>query len=321
MSNDLFSSCAEQYIDHLEVVRRLSPHTVAAYRRDLAEFDAFCKTKNLYRIGEISAAEVRLYSAKLHAKGLSGASLQRKLSSIRGLYNFYSENIASSDRHRKNPALNVKAPKTKRKLPKPVDVDQLGHLLNQYRELAAQEKGTEKQQAIASRNYAILELLYGSGMRLAELCSLTVDCINLRESSVSVTGKGSKQRFLPLGSKALSAIQAWLKLRGALMGDTEQRALFLAKTGAPISHRSIQQLVNRAGAKLPNQENLHPHKLRHSYASHILESSQDLRAVQELLGHASISTTQVYTHIDFQQLSKAYDNFHPKAQRREKDRS
>ena len=316
MNSTPLDQCIHDYLSQLTNVRRLSSHTVNAYRRDLVAFQDFCDGRDAYSISDISEQHIRQFSAKLNQQGISPKSIQRKLSSIRGLFNYYSQFIATSDSHRKNPALNVKAPKASRKLPSAIDIDQMQHLLDQLKQRAEQSNTSDKELFFSTRNYAILELLYASGMRLAELASLNKDCIDFKSASVTVTGKGSKQRVLPLGKQALKAIKKYLIARANFFpnqNEPVEHALFVSQRGNRLSHRSIQLILSKEGLNLPHQQSLHPHKMRHSYASHLLESSQDLRAVQELLGHANISTTQVYTHIDFQQLSNAYDMFHPKA--------
>lgn len=321
--NTSLAACIEAYLEQLKNVRRLSAHTVNAYRRDLSAFAEFCAHKNATKVVDINEAHVRQHSAKMHQQGINPKSIQRKLSSVRGLFNFYSNHIAKSDTHRKNPALNVKAPKVSRKLPSTIDIDQMQHLLDRLKAQAKQSSNTIKQDFFYCRSYAILETLYASGMRLAELAALSENSIDFQSANVTVIGKGNKQRVLPIGKQALNAIKNWRKAKTAFI---EQRnlgiesaanlPLFISQQGKRLSHRSIQVILNKEGINLPHQQILHPHKMRHSYASHMLESSQDLRAVQELLGHSNISTTQIYTHIDFQQLADAYDKYHPKAKQK-----
>jgi len=315
--------CIEAYLEQLKSVRRLSNHTVHAYRRDLKAFADFCYQKEVNQIMQVDEAHVRQHSAKLHQQGLNPRSIQRKLSSVRGLFNFYSNHIATSTTQRKNPALNVKAPKAPRKLPNAIDIDQMQHLLDRLKARAAQSSNTEKNDFFYKRCYAILELLYASGMRLAELAVLNENSIDFSSAHVTVTGKGNKQRVLPIGKQALTAITNWQKAKktflssNQLQSETEgKHPLFVSQQGKRLSHRSFQVILRKEGINLPHQQTLHPHKMRHSYASHMLESSQDIRAVQELLGHSNISTTQIYTHIDFQQLADAYDKFHPKAKQK-----
>lgn len=310
------SQCIQDYLEQLTNVRRLSPHTVSAYRRDLSAFEQYCEKQDALKISDVNESIVRQYSARLHQQGNNPKSIQRKLSSIRGLFNYFSLNVASSDSQRKNPALSVRAPKTSRKLPSAIDIDQMQHLLDTLKHNAVDANSSEKEQFFSARTYAILELLYASGMRLAEIASLDENSIDFKARDVTVTGKGSKQRVLPIGKQALAAIQLWLKAKEYAAKSNindNTKPLFISQRGTRLSHRSIQLILRKEGLHLPHQQSLHPHKMRHSYASHLLESSQDLRAVQELLGHANLSTTQIYTHIDFQQLSNAYDKFHPKA--------
>ena len=315
-------SLVEEYISHLGTVRRLSSHTVDAYRRDLRDFLTFCQNNNLDQPESVQEEHLRKFNASLNLKGLSAKTLQRKMSSIRGLYRFHAEFIAAADSARINPAIHVKAPKAKRKLPSLVDIDQLNQLLDIFEKRSLTTKGKPAQKALHTRNHTILELFYGSGMRLSELVGLDLPDVDLAASTVSVLGKGSKTRILPLGSKCILACKRWLSVRGELKaeetesGDLSSTPFFVSKNGTRLSARTIQSIVAKAAQELPNQQKLHPHKLRHSYASHLLESSQDLRAVQELLGHSNISTTQIYTHLDFQQLSSAYDSFHPRAQKK-----
>ncbi len=315
------TQCVQDYLDQLANVRRLSKHTIAGYRRDLEAFSHYCQKQNLSLIDEIQEAHVRQFTAKLHQQGNNPKSIQRKLSSIRGLFRFYSNHIATTDSQRKNPALNVKAPKVARKLPSTIDVDQMQHLLDTLKARAEQPSINSRQRFFRARNYALLELLYASGMRLAELAALNENSIDHQTANVVVTGKGNKQRVLPIGRQALAAIKSWLTTKRELLDDDaatasttlDNGALFVSQRGKRLGHRSIQSILRQANVHLPHQQSLHPHKMRHSYASHMLESSQDLRAIQELLGHSNISTTQIYTHIDFQQLASAYDQYHPKA--------
>ena len=311
-----------EYLLHLSTIRRLSKHTVSAYRSDLSTFLSFCQDNKLVHPEAVKEPHLRKFSAGLNAKGLSAKSLQRKMSSIRGLYRFHAEHIASVDRERMNPALHVKAPKASRKLPSLVDIEQLNQLLDNFERRAMSSESGKAQQAMHARNYAILELFYGSGMRLSELVGLNISDFDFSANSVSVLGKGRKTRSIPLGSKSIFACKKWSSMRyditnsPDIIEENTASPFFVSKKGTRLSGRTVQSIVAQAAQELPNQQKLHPHKLRHSYASHLLESSQDLRAVQELLGHSNISTTQIYTHLDFQQLSNAYDDFHPRAQKK-----
>jgi integrase/recombinase XerC len=293
-----WSDAIQQYIDNLANIRRLSPHTVSNYQRDLNQCADFFAERAPFSLEQ---HDIRLLANTLHRKGLSGKSLQRKLSSIRQFYDFFIKQRISN----KNPALGISPPKSPRKLPKAIDADQLTHLLNY-----------EADDWFSSRDKAIVELLYSSGLRLGEIASCNINSIDFKARSITVTGKGNKQRLLPVGRKAISAIEAWLKERPN-KPIIDDEALFLSQQGKRLSHRSIQQRLKKLGLERGANQQLHPHLLRHSFASHILESSSDLRAVQELLGHSDISTTQIYTHLDFQHLAKTYDAAHPRAKKKD----
>ena len=288
------------FVRHLASERRLSTHTVTHYRRDLDRAAA-----HLPPWAQVTVHDVRALVARLHRQGLGGRSLQRMLSTLRTFYAWMNLQGLSRD----NPALDVRAPKSGRRLPKALDADQARHLLD--------AKGGEG--PLALRDQAMLELLYACGLRLAELISLNLDSIDAREAQLSVTGKGNKARLLPVGGPALKAVRAWLEVRPLFVADDQETALFLSRRGRRISPSSVQKRLRRAALSRGLDDHLHPHKLRHSFATHVLESSGDLRAVQELLGHANLSTTQVYTHLDFQHLARIYDGAHPRAKRREED--
>ena len=290
-----------RFLDHLRHERRLSPHTLRNYRRDLAAVAQFCGRQNLRHWSDLSGHQVRALAAEAHRQGLAGSSIQRRLSALRSFFHYLIKQ--DSTRFRVNPAVDIRAPKGARKLPDALDVDRMQQLLSQG---AAD--------ALELRDLAMFELLYSSGLRLAELVSLDVDSIDTDAAQLEVTGKGAKTRVLPVGRKALAALAAWRQERPALAKPAE-RALFVTRNGTRISGRSVEQRLDRWTRRhgLPKT---HPHALRHSFASHILESSGDLRAVQELLGHADIGTTQIYTHLDFQHLARVYDQAHPRAKRR-----
>ena len=245
-------------------------------------------------------SHVRQFAASLHRQGRQGRSIQRSLSAIRSFFNF----LARQGMAEHNPANGVQAPRQKRRLPKAMDADQV----EQYLRPVA-ESDTEL------RDQAMAELFYSAGLRLSELASLDLGDLDRREGLVTVTGKGRKTRTVPVGSVALKAIDAWLAVRPDVPGEG---ALFTSNRGRRISTRSIQARLQRRGRAAGLHRDVHPHMLRHSFATHLLESSGDLRAVQELLGHANISTTQVYTHLDFQHLAKVYDKAHPRARRKGK---
>lgn len=277
-----------------------STHTRDAYRRDLHILKKYLLDHNIESWQSVNIPHIRHFVASRHRQGISGRSLQRMLSSIRSFFNFLiDEGLLST-----NPAEVIKAPKTPKKLPKVLDTDQAGSLLE-----------ITSDQPLALRDRAMMELMYSSGLRVSELAGLNLSDVDLHAAQVQVTGKGNKQRIAPVGRKAIVAIKAWLQVRVDLIKAGEQ-ALFVSRPGLRISVRSIQQRCDHWAKQQGLGVRLHPHMLRHSFASHLLESSGDLRAVQELLGHADISTTQVYTHLDFQRLAKVYDEAHPRARKK-----
>jgi integrase/recombinase XerC len=288
-----------RYLDHLNYERRYSPHTLRNYRRDLEQVMAFCVRQGLHRWPALDSHRVRALAAEGFRQGLSGRSLQRRLSALRGLFAF----LIREGHARANPAADIRAPKSPRTLPDALDVDRMGQLLT--------AKPTD---GLEVRDRAMFELLYSSGLRLAELVSLDLDSIDRQAGSMTVTGKGARTRALPVGRKALDALEDWLRERQALAAPDE-RALFIGRQGRRLSGQSVEKRLDRWTRRL-GLPKTHPHALRHSFASHLLESSGDLRAVQELLGHANISTTQVYTHLDFQHLARVYDQAHPRAKRK-----
>lgn len=277
-----------------------SINTRDAYRSDLQILKKYLLDHNIKSWQSIDIPLIRRFVASRHRQGISGRSLQRMLSSVRLFFNFLiDEGLLSS-----NPATIIKAPKSTGKLPKVLDTDQAGSLLE-----------ITSDQPLALRDRAMMELMYSSGLRVSELASLDLNDIDLHAAQVQVTGKGNKQRIVPVGRKAIVAVKTWLKVRIDMIKPGEQ-ALFVSRLGLRISVRSIQQRYNHWAKQQGLGVRLHPHMLRHSFASHLLESSGDLRAVQELLGHADISTTQVYTHLDFQHLAKVYDEAHPRAKKK-----
>lgn len=291
----------ERYLRYLATERQLSPHTLKNYQRDIDQLVAFMEQSHINRWSDLDSAGVRQFAAQLHRRGLGGSSIQRCLSAIRTLYKYLSrEQIVEH-----NPALGVQAPKTGRKLPQTLDVDQMDALL----EIPVSDP-------ISARDSAMLELIYSSGLRVSELVSLNLYDIEFQDRSLRVIGKGSKERQLPIGGKALAALDRWLRDRDQLAHFSEN-ALFVSKRGTRISVRGVEQRVEYWGKRLGVKGNVYPHRLRHSFASHMLESSGDLRAVQELLGHADISTTQIYTHLDFQHLMDVYEKAHPRAQKKD----
>ena len=298
MPNELTGPLAE-FIRHLASEKRHSPRTCDSYQRDLLRLADWLGRSGFVAWQRVTNHDLRRYVATLSREGLSGRSIARHLSATRRFYQFLLREKLASD----NPALDIRAPKSGRRLPRVADVDQLNHLLD-----------GQPDDPLEVRDLCMFELMYSSGLRLAELASLDLDTVDVRSGEVRVMGKGDKERLLPVGRKAISAIQAWLPYRAALANDGEA-ALFVSQRGERLSHRSIQARLSRWGISRGADQKLHPHLLRHSFASHMLESSGDLRAVQELLGHADIATTQVYTHLDFQHLARVYDQSHPRARR------
>lgn len=290
------------FIDHLRHERRASPHTLANYRRDLVAAADLCEERGIAGWRDLDVHGVRALVAARHRRGAAPASLARLLSSLRGFYDWLIREGAADA----NPAGGVRAPKRRRPLPKALDVDEVARLLDA-------DPGHDP---VAIRDRAILELFYSSGLRLAELVGLDVGDLNLRSNEVTVLGKGNKQRQLPVGAKAAAALTQWLAVRSDLAAPDEP-ALFVSRRGTRLARSSVAARLKRRAAERGLSGRLNPHKLRHSFATHLLESSGDLRAVQELLGHADIGTTQIYTHLDFQRLAKVYDEAHPRAKKRE----
>ncbi|MDZ7661625.1 tyrosine recombinase XerC [Thiohalophilus sp.] len=301
--NTSAQQAVQDYLAKLQNERQVSPHTLSNYQRDLQQLAAFCAAHDLTDWSQLDSQHVRQYVAQRHRNGLGARSLQRALSAMRGFFDF----LIRAGRLNHNPARDIQAPKIKRKLPHTLDVDKTAALLD-----------LQGKDPLVIRDRAILELFYSSGLRLAELVQLDRSQLDLAEAQVSLHGKGNKSRIVPVGRQALAALQAWLVVRQAIPLQDEQ-ALFVSRQGRRISGRNIQKRLRewaqRQGIDVP----VHPHMLRHSFASHLLESSGDLRAVQELLGHSDISTTQIYTHLDFQHLARVYDQAHPRARKKRRD--
>lgn len=292
----------EEFLLYLSDIKQLSPHTLTSYRRDLMSLLSFCKEQKLENAENIHPSHIRQHIGQHHRRGIAGSSIQRGLSAIRSFYQF----LGRSHGLRVNPAVGISAPKQSRKLPKTLDADQLQQFL-----------ASAKDSPLELRDQAIAELFYSSGLRLSELSELDVSDIDFPAGLVTVLGKGRKTRTLPVGKMALQAIKNWLAVKPDKEGEA---ALFTSLRGDRIKARNIQQRIRKMGLKTGMPQNIHPHMLRHSFASHMLESSGDLRAVQELLGHADISTTQIYTHLDFQHLAKVYDQTHPRAKQQAQDK-
>lgn len=281
----------DTYLDHLKFVKRYSEHTLTAYHRDLQRFAAQADQP----ITSIHPHHINAYVSRLHSQGLSPTSIQRALSSVRSFFRY----LIAQRVLKTNPAAASKAPKSKSKLPHTLDTDQAAKLFA-YKAWTPVEK----------RDKAMLELLYGSGLRLAELVGVDVGNLDLDSGFVTVLGKGEKSRQVPLGSHCVQAIRDWLSCRDLIEPGMP---VFTGRGGNRISPRTVQNRLKKIALRQLDSNQLHPHMLRHSFASHLLESSSDLRAVQELLGHSDISTTQIYTHLDFQHLAKVYDAAHPRA--------
>jgi integrase/recombinase XerC len=309
----------ERFRRHLAVERRCSPHTVAAYTRDLQSLVSYCERTRLESWTAVDNGHLRSFAARLHAGGLGPRSIQRRLSAVRSFYEFLqteahvlrttaARDVKSDvDRDvagiRSNPGQDVRAPKAARRLPETLDADQMARLL----EIPAGEP-------FAARDRAIMELLYSSGLRLAEIVGLDMASLDLRDRVVHVLGKGSKMRVVPVGRMALKALEEWMAERTGLARPDEQ-ALFVGRSGRRLGRRAVELRVAYWARRQGLSTHVYPHLFRHSFASHLLESGAELRGVQELLGHADIATTQIYTHLDFQHLARIYDATHPRARR------
>ena len=287
----------DRFIRHLEIERRLSPLTRKSYRRDVLALTDWCAKHEIEQFGELDNGHIRQWASACHRQGLGARSIQRRLSAVRTFFNFLlrEKHIDAS------PVVDVSAPKAPKRLPGNLDADRMSRLL-----------AIEGEGPIVDRDRAILELLYSSGLRLAELVDLDLGEVDLADATVRVTGKGNKDRIVPVGRKALTALRAWQRSRASLAGPDET-ALFVSNRGTRLSRRTVQARVKHWASVQGIDARVYPHLFRHSFATHLLESSHDLRGVQELLGHANISTTQVYTHLDFQHLAQIYDQTHPRS--------
>jgi len=287
----------DAFLAHLTHERRLAANTTAGYRRDIDELIRLAGSSGLE---DLQVHQIRRFVAQLHGRGLDGRSIARMLSAWRGLYRF----LVRDQGFNSNPCLGIRAPRVARRLPQAQSPDEAARLMH-----------VDEDGMLALRDKAMFELFYSSGLRLSELTGLALGDIDAEDATVRVTGKGGKTRVVPVGRPALAAIDAWLAQR-ALLARGNETALFLGQGGTRLGARAVQLRFKLWAAKLGLDASLHPHMLRHSFASHVLQSSGDLRAVQEMLGHASISTTQVYTRLDFQHLAKVYDAAHPRARRK-----
>lgn len=289
----------ENFCQYIAIEQQLSNHTLTNYRRDLLKLNTFCQKHSVEHLTDIRPQHIRQALTQLHREGLSGKSLHRWLSALRSFFNYcLREKLCTV-----NPADSVQAPKVAKSLPRVLDVDQ-----------AAQFVTVVGDDFLSLRDRAMLELFYSSGIRLAELTATNLEHLDLTEGLIEVLGKGQKSRLVPVGSQAKQALTLWLDIRKQ-QALAECPALFISERGKRLSHRAVQLRMNRLSIKQGMDTPVHPHMLRHSCASHLLESSSDLRFVQEVLGHANISTTQIYTHLDFQHLAKVYDQAHPRAKR------
>lgn len=295
----VFKDDIDRYLHELKVARRASPHTVSNYARDLRAVAQSAVDRDVDSWSTLTAKDVRAIIAEQHRDGISGRSLARRLSALRGLYNFLIDHAQA----KVNPAQDIIAPKDKKALPATLAPEEINRLLSQ---------GVKD--PMICRDIAMFELMYSSGLRLAELVGIDLVDLDLSVGQVRVTGKGAKVRDLPVGEQAVQAINKWLGYRRSLPG-ADERAVFLSSRGKRIAPRTVQMRLKKLAESQGLDRDCYPHMLRHSFASHMLESSGDLRAVQELLGHADISTTQIYTHLDFQHLAKVYDESHPRARR------
>jgi len=292
-----------QFIRHLKTERRLSPHTCKHYRRDLDSLQRYCDKYALQYWKDLDDDHLRAYSAASYRRGLSARSIQRRLSAARTFFRY----LLREKCVKRNPVEFVRAPKAGKRLPGNLDVDRMARLLD--------FKG---EGPIVTRDRAILELFYSSGLRLAELIGLDINDVDLADATVHVTGKGNKDRIVPVGRYAIKAITSWHEVRSEL-ARADETALFVSQRGSRLSPRSVQARVDYWAKRQGIDCKVSPHLFRHSFASHLLESSHNLRGVQELLGHANISSTQIYTHLDFQYLAQIYDQTHPRARLKNKE--
>lgn len=299
--NPLFLQ-TQPYWDFLRIEKQVSPHTLQNYQRQLVAASDLLLEMGIDAWEDVDSSSIRLLLTQSHKKGLSAKSIGLRLVALRQWFVY----LIKIGKITSNPTLGIKSPKVGKHLPKNIDAEQMIQLLDVQSDMPSD-----------IRDIAIMELMYSSGLRLSELQGLNLEEMDLKAREVKVNGKGSKERIVPIGSKALNAMNLWLNVRSQF--KPKDTAVFINQRGTRLSHRSIQLILKKWGEKQGLESHLHPHKLRHSFATHMLESSGDLRAVQELLGHSSLSTTQVYTHLNFQHLAKIYDSAHPRAKRQKED--
>ncbi|KPL92299.1 tyrosine recombinase XerC [Vibrio splendidus] len=292
-----------RFYEYLRSEKGLSLHTQRNYKQQLETMASHLVTLGLKDWGQVDAAWVRQLASKGMREGMKASSIATRLSSLRSFFDF----LVLRGEMTANPAKGVSAPRKQRPLPKNLDVDEVGQLLD-----------VNEDDPLSIRDRAMMEVMYGAGLRLAEMVGINLKDVLGRQGEIRVIGKGDKERKAPFSGLAKEWVDKWLKVRGDLASPGE-KALFVSKLGTRISHRSVQKRMEEWGKKQSVASHISPHKLRHSFATHVLESSQNLRAVQELLGHENISTTQIYTHLDFQHLAQAYDEAHPRARKKNKD--
>lgn len=290
----------QPYWDFLRIEKQASPRTLSTYQSQLAGICELLQQAGIESWQALDTGSVRWLLSQSHKHGLNAKSIGLRLVALRQFLAF----LVRRGELSVNPTLGIKAPKVGRHLPKNIDAEQVGQLLNIHSE-----------EPLVRRDVAMMELMYSSGLRLSELQGLDLTDLDLTACEVRVLGKGNKERILPIGSKAVEALNRWLAVRSRF--SPKENALFVSQRGGRLSHRAIQLAMQKWGEAQSLTSRVHPHKLRHSFATHMLEASGDLRSVQELLGHSSLTTTQIYTHLDFQHLAKIYDSAHPRAKRRE----
>lgn len=298
MGNSLYCQ-TQPYWDFLRIEKQASPHTLSNYQRQLQAICLLLESQQIHRWQQVDSSVVRWLLTQSHKQGLSAKSIGLRLVALRQFLAF----LLKKGELALNPAVGITSPKAGKHLPKNMDAEQVGRLLD-----------CDSSVPLDRRDLAMMELMYSSGLRLSELQGLDIGDIDLAEGEARLLGKGNKERIVPIGAKAIIALQQWLAVRPQFA--PQDNALFLNQRGGRLSHRSIQLVMQKWGKKQGLESHVHPHKLRHSFATHLLEASQDLRAVQELLGHSSLSTTQIYTHLDFQHLATIYDAAHPRARRK-----
>ena len=314
---------AQEYLRELHVLRQLSPHTLKAYRMDLSELQTFAADDDVELL-KVTNAHVRRWAGRLHSKGKSSRTIARALSAWRGWYDWLTEKdarrgVQATAKLLANPVDDVRAPKRLKSLPKALSVEQALALVNQ-----AVKEAEEKKDLETVRDAAIIDLLYSSGLRLSELLGIDVMQSKDRQhesagwldwdaAEVTVLGKGGKRRTVPIGGPAMQSLKTWREFRARTELAHDSIALFISATGMRLSPRTVQAHLRTLAIRAGLPTHVHPHMMRHSFASHVLQSSQDLRAAQEMLGHASIASTQIYTSLDFQHLAQAYDKAHPRA--------